>query len=102
MRGEGRSSACGTESALSEHHRKLQSWVDNLLPAHHAAPSRHRLLLFPKKGRFPGGAVCQGCFVMSLLLQVRRSQAGLVSASDKIHRKALDLWIYSWVYRVLD
>lgn len=71
------SSAHGTDSALSERCRKLQSWDDNLLPADHTAPSR--LLLFPQKKRFPGGAVCHGCFMMSLLLQVRRSQAGLVS-----------------------
>lgn len=46
------SSAHGTDSALSERCRKLQSCDDNLLPADHTAPSRHRLLLFPKKRDF--------------------------------------------------
>lgn len=34
---------------------------------------------YSQKKRFPGGAACHGWFMMSLLLQVRRSQAGLVS-----------------------
>lgn len=44
---------------------------DNLLPADHSrshqAYSLERLFS-SKKRRFPGGAVCQGCFIMSLLL----------------------------------
>lgn len=95
IRGEGKGLWEAVPMARSQHYLSTtgncRAGIENLLPADHAAPSRHRLLSFPQKKRFPGGAVRPSCFMMSLLLRVSRSQAGLASAFDIIHRKALGL-----------